>query len=433
MKKHLSVILLGSLFIAGIAHADFAPTDWQYVRPINTSSVTTPNSYVKFNVDRAMSTLSRTDLADVRIVSGGVEIPYQLVVENEQVRRDYVPTILRDLATKDGETMFILDLGKSGTIHDHLLINSSSRNFKRPVSVYVSDAPIGHSDKDWRLLSDKNRIYNFHDQSLGFNVGNGDVYYPESTSRYIRVVIGRGEGSDVAVESARVLRLLLRDATKSQMTESASIIQNTKEWSTELLLDLGGTGVMTRKITLIPNNNTENFSRRVVIQGSDDASAWTLLGQGYVFSLKTQLFTGSDLAIMYPESAKRFIRVVVFNEDNQPINWGNTVLMEGVVRSVVFSTNPNTNYSLYYGKADSRAPHYDIARFFQYIESSALPEVSLGASFINPAYTLPKPPEIPFSERNKNILNGALVLLVAMVSFLLISYLKKLKQEKSHH
>ncbi len=435
MKKYIFAISFITLFLVGTAYADFAPADFQYVRPINMgNNIKLPGTYVKFDVDRTVSTLSRTDLADLRIIDGsGGEVPYQLVTENEQVRTDYVPVTMRDLSVKNGETMFMLDLGVNGTIHDHVVINSSSKNFKRPVAIYASDTAIGHFDKGWRLLSDTNNIYNFYDQALGFNAGSGDVYYPESTSRYMRVVIGRGEGSDVRVESAKVLRILLRDATKSHMNESDTVTQNANERSTEILVDLGGAGIATRKITLTPSVDTQNFSRRVVIQGSNDATSWSLLGQGYVFSLKTALFTGSDFSVVYPESATRFIRVVVFNEDNQPINWENTVAMEGVVRSVVFSANPNMSYSLYYGKGDSRRPQYDIARFFQYIESATLPPVVLGVSAINPAYVPVKAPELPFSERNKNILNGALILLVAMVSFLLISYLKKLKQDTPHN
>jgi hypothetical protein len=427
MKKYFLCIVAVLLGITGTAFADFSATDWQFMRPINLSSVATPDTYAKLNVDRAMSGKANPSLSDLRIVTGnGEEIPYQLVIENEQVRQEYVKSTLRDLSTQNGETMFILDLGSSGTIHDHLVISTLSKNFKRSASVYASDTVTEHGDRDWRLLSDKSYIYNFYDQSLGFDAGSKNVYYPESTSRYLRVVIGRGEGSDVAVDGAKVLRVLQRDAKKNRMREHVSVAQNAKEKSTELTVDLGASGVATRKVTLA-TDDTQNFSRRVVIQGSNDAALWTMLGQGYVFLLNTPLFSGSDLSVVYPESKLRYIRAVIFNEDNKAVEWKDTIDMEGVVRSLVFTASPETTYALYYGNSKANAPRYDIARFFQYVEGATLPEVSLGGEIMNTAYIPPAPPVVPFSERNDNVLNGVLVLLVTTVSILLISHLKKLK------
>jgi hypothetical protein len=397
------------------------------MRPIDLSSAATPNTYVKMNIDRAVSGKANPSLSDLRIVTGdGEEVPYQLVIEDEQVRQEYVESTLRDLSAQNGETMFILDLGASGTIHDHLVISTLSKNFKRPVSVYASDTATEHGDQDWRLLSDKSYIYNFYDRALGFDAGSKDVYYPESTSRYLRVVIGRGEGSDVAVDGSKVLRVLQRDAKKNRMREHASVAQNAKEKSTELTVDLGASGVATRKITLATDERY-NFSRRVVIQGSNDAASWVLLGQGYVFLLDTPLFSGSDLSVIYPESKLRYIRAVIFNEDNKAVAWKDTIDMEGVARSLVFTASPGTVSLLYYGNSKANAPRYDIARFFQYFEGATLPEVTLGGEIMNTAYIPPASPVVPFSERNDNVLNGALVLLVAAVSMLLISHLKKLK------
>jgi hypothetical protein len=164
-----------------------------------------------------------------------------------------------------------------------------------------------------------------------------------------------------------------------------------------------------------------------VIQGSDDASSWTLIGQGYVFRLSTPLFAGSDLSVSYPETQMRYIRVVVFNEDNKPVTWSDGVSVEGTARSLVFSANAGAAYTLYYGNSKANTPRYDIARFFQYFDGVTLPEVTVGAEVMNAAYVPPLPPVVPFSERNKDVLNGALVLFVVVVSLILIRYLKKLK------
>ncbi|OGZ05848.1 MAG: hypothetical protein A2845_03525 [Candidatus Lloydbacteria bacterium RIFCSPHIGHO2_01_FULL_49_22] len=137
MKKTLFVFF-AALFFAGTVYADFSASDWQFMRSVDTASVSMlsqQSAYVKLDVPRSVSTLARADLADLRIVSNGMEeVPYQLVIEDESVRSEYVQSTLRDLSSNAGETMFILDVGAAGTIHDHLVIDTLSKNFKRPKS-----------------------------------------------------------------------------------------------------------------------------------------------------------------------------------------------------------------------------------------------------------------------------------------------------------
>ncbi len=429
MKKYLLIISsIAFLSAASLAFADFTPSAWKYMKPIVKSCVTcTGEEYTKIKVDGETSIAAQSTLADLRIIANGSEeVPYQLVVENETLRNEYAPSTMSDLSEKGGEVMFILDLGQSGFIHDHLRINSDSKNFKRTVRVYAADAHLSHSDTSWRLLTEKGYIYNFFDQTSGFNAGSGEVVYPPSTSRYLRVVIGRGEGEAVRVASAHVLRLSRKAGEEEVLSRSASITQNSTHKSTELTVDFLADGIPTHQITLEAPSSL-NFNRRAVIQASSDGASWGVVGNGYVFSLQTPLFSGTQLTLPYQETHARYIRVVIFNEDDKEIPWSPQVTIQSVVRALVFNAKREYTYALYYGNAKASAPRYDFARYFQYIESGILPLGTLGVQSANPLYVAPPPPTVPYTESHANILNWVLVFLVVVIGVFAVLYLKKLK------
>ena len=422
MKKILLFTIAG-LSLAGIAYADFSTTLWKYQKPVTSLPV---SGFVKVNLDKEVSTGAKSTLSDIRVIANNTEeTAYQLVTENETVRSEYRTTFLSDLSSKGGETMFILDLKESGVLHDHLTIQSDSKNFKRKVLVYAADEKIAPSDTKWRLLTRDGYIYNFYDETSGFNAGSGDVSYPENSSRYLKVVIANGEGSEVHITSAHVLRLSTQHATESQLLFTPRIAYNSAHKSTEISIDLGGHGIPTHRITLA-TEDPKNFSRRAIVEESDDNVHWSAAGDGYVFSLATPLFTGAEFAISYRESQARYIRVIVLDQDDLPVAWDNSVRVDGVVRAVVFQVIPGSTYALYYGNSRATETHYDLARYFQYVESTNLTRASLGAQEINPGYLAPVVTKAQ-TQGPPNLLNGALILLVAVVTFLLIAHLKKLK------
>lgn len=427
MKKYSITILLGLLAFAGVAYADFALSEWKFMKSITMGASDATSQFVKLDLDKEVSFNAKSDLSDLRIVGNmRTEVPYQLVVDRSRSEHEYVGGTMHDLSLVSGKTMFMLDLSESGVIHDHLTILTSSKNFKHKVSVYAADKPLTMTDALWRMLTNSGYIYNFHDQAAGFDAGSGEVLYPENTSRYLRIVIEAGEGSDVTVSSAHVARERIFSAKQSTFENAATVAQNSMMKSTEVMLDLGGSGLPTHQVEL-ETPDTQNFSRRVNVQASADGANWQTLTQGEVFKLATPLFTGEHLSIDYPESKLRYLRVVIFNYDDQPINWFPKVVISAIDRSVIFAPAPRNDYALFYGNDRATAPQYDFARFFQYIESTQLAHALLGAQAMNPSFTPPRAKAVPYSEKKPYLLNMVLVVLVVVITLLIIWYLKKLK------
>lgn len=424
-KKYL---ILGCLLLvpAAIAHADFKETDWRYVKQINLPSLP-GEQYVSVKLDRETLSGSRDDLADLRIVSGrGLETGLQILVKSPSREMDYQRGTLLNLSERGGAVSFMLDLGVQGSIHDHVQIVTNSRNFRRQVSVYASDSARSIDDGGWRLLTNKGYVYNYYDSMAGFNAGSTAVAYPKSTSRYLKIVIAPGDGS-LAVNSASVYRDEIVAGENESIETNVAIVQNHESKTTEITADLGTKGMLTHSITL--DASSANFNRRAVVQESNDGSMWTRIEQGYIFNIATPLFTGKELTIPYEGSKARYIRVIVFNEDSAPVAFGSKAVIQGTSRYVVFSASPENSYRLFYGNGNAATPRYDLARFFQYIDTRSMPVASLGGGASNPSYVEALPPVPPFSERYPYILNGVLVLLVLVIGLFIYLYVRKIAKQ----
>ncbi len=429
MRTHYTFFGLLAVFVVSpiCVYADFDAEKWQFQKEINFNTGEAQSEYVTVNIDNETSFGANTNLSDIRIITReGKEVPYQLVIENDSVRNEYVATQLYNLSAEEDHVSFILDLGESATIHDRLVIQTKTKNFKHKVAVYVADEQISATDKSWRLLTDQGYIYNFHDSTTGFDAGHGEVLYPENTARYIKVVIHKGEGELIAVTGANVFQMLEKTRKEHERVLPLKSVENPKYKTTELTLDLGGEGLATHRIVLRVRE-TINFNRRAIVQGSNDGEYWSLLGEGYVFSLRTPLFSGTALALPYRETQQRYLRVIIENNDDQPIAWEDSVSVSGISRSVIFSAEKGVGYLLYYGNKNATSPRYDFSRYFKYIESTALTQGTLGGVLVNPVFEVPVLPQKPFTETKPGLLTGALVLLVSLVTFFLISYLKQLK------
>ncbi len=404
-----------------LAQAEFIKTAWQFKKEISIPVIVAP-TYVKATIDREV--LGGSHLQnDIRIIdSNGEEVPYQLVVETGSVEQGYYPAKMYDLVSLSGQTMFTLDLGVTGLIHNQVMINASSRNFKKQVSVYGSDVPLGHSDNKWRLLTDRGYIFNIRDDRANFSANATTISYPQSTSRFVRVVIGAGEGELTAVYQATVYRSEVNFGEEQVVQYPLVIVQNPKEKSTELTVDFGAQGIASREISLVASDM--NWSRRAVVQVSTNGSSWRLINEGSLSSIALKSFSGSQLSLSYPESRERYLRVIVFNYDNKPVNFMDYAEVRSTIRAVVFEAKPQVRYNLYYGNASAGAPIYDIGRLFRYIDTNDFVKAVLDVQEINGEFIPKALPVIPFTERYPYLLNITLAVLVIVVGIFLFFYLR---------
>lgn len=68
--------------------------------------------------------------------------------------------------------------------------------------------------------------------------------------------------------------------------------------------------------------SSANFQRRVAVSASDDGENWRILeDNGTIFNvtIPERGFSASDTSVLYPSSSARFLRVQIFDEDQEPL------------------------------------------------------------------------------------------------------------------
>ena len=73
-----------------------------------------------------------------------------------------------------------------------------------------------------------------------------------------------------------------------------------------------------------------NFQRRVSVSASDDGETWRILeenGKIFHFSIPERGFFAGDTSAQYPPSSARFLRIQIFDEDQEPLSIHGAVVL----------------------------------------------------------------------------------------------------------
>lgn len=419
---------------------DLTERSFKYIAPIQTNNVT---GSVMLDIPPAI--LSKTTIDDIRIYDQDRNVvPYVSLDGDMSSGSNSISTAITNSMMREGESMAVLDIGQVGKIHNALTLDISGvDSFTRTVSIYASDFALPVDSSAWRLVTSSGYVYSYSDDRAGLSAKNTTVMYPKNTSRFLKVVINPASVNSVnpslRIYGARIQTVSpdyeFRDGKIETITpKHVSVIENSIEKSTEITIDLGDSGIYSNRATLALVGD-QQFIRRVVVQhmntsdGTITGGNWTMIGEGNIFNINKPLFTGSKLSIDYPEIKSRFIRIVVFNKDDQPVSfskYASDIKVESKVRSILFDAKAGTGYSMYFGNPSAPKPQYDFASIKAYEDISPT-MATLGAVSENKSYIPPAEVQKPWSDRNRVVLNVALVMLVFVVGGLVYMYVKKVR------
>ncbi len=398
--------------------ADFAIKDWRYEKTIATQDVA---GLIELSFDEEVFAGAAQGLRDLRIISNtSREIPYKLVVEKSTLERSKLPGVILNKGFVPGEySSFIVDLGTSGVIHNQIEISTPTRNFWRETSVE------GSSDAEaWLVLQKKTIIYNFADPSVGLRSSSLEIAYPDSRVRYLRIKVANRDEEPIEISGASVF--YEKTTPAKEVSFPATIIEQSldeKNRASLVIVDLGSTGLPNNTLTVVTPD--ANFERNVGVEGSNDKIKWkTVSARDVIFSFRTPRFSGSKTEVSYPENTYRYLRLIIYNGDNEPLT-ASQVRVSGTLRKLVFETQVGESYKLFYGNSDARYPQYDIEKYFKYLETENIPEALLGAQIANSFFEEKLP---PVSERSPWLLPGVLGIGVIILSGLLFQIFRTVRK-----
>ena len=423
MHKQLASLLLAagaSLFLFTAVAADFSIEQWQYFKSLSVPAGVGADEPISLLVDEDVYIHAADGLADLRVISeSGMETPYllQSLVGStlrtasalQVIDRGYVP---------DAHSQMTLDFGSGGVRHNTVELSEPlKRELWRTVEIEASQ-----DNSNWSSIG-TDEIYRVVKGSTV--VESYSLRYPTSSARYVRLkFIDDGTG-DLQMGSA----IGFRDETVpsrliTSRPVSMSQVNDTTERTSTIEFDLGRSGVPFHSISLATPD--QNFNRRVTIQASVDQAKWVSLpSTGEIFSYTVGLNPLDRLNLQIPESTARYVRVVIFNQDNPPleITGGEFV---GYQKELVFLADSTQTYSLFYGNDESSAPIYDTGIVIgNRVNLEDLLSAAAGPHSANGDYVAPTLPEEPLTERLPWLMPLVIGIIALLVGGLLLTVFRK--------
>lgn len=412
LSKIVSVFSLLLFFVSTVS-ADFDKSKWVYSKEIRLAPYSAKR-VASFSLDNDVFDNSK-GLGDLRIInSKGIETPYKLVVDSTTASRQTFPVKITNLGSKAGEyTQMILDLGGEGESHNNLTLTTASINFRRQVEVEASVDLV-----NWLVIKKASEGGYIYDYSVDFKAQNTTVNYPDSTYRYLRVKIVDNGEEPLKITGATVYRYVRQGSREVFYTPGVEKGEDKDKRASTYTLDLEAKGIPSSKLTFA--SKIENYNRQVALEGSNDKQNWgTITGADVIFNYNTPKFFGAKNTVSYPESNYRYLKLTVFNRDDQPISLAD-FKVSGVLRKVLFEAEPNTTYKLYYGNNKARFAEYDLDAFIQYLDTTNTVNGVLGAQEKNSDFKGEVAPEVPLTERYPYLLAGILGIMVLILGTLVV-------------
>ena len=413
-----------SLLALSSAAADFSLKDWEFVKSISIPPAVDEQGLVEVLPDPEVFNEAAPGLVDLRIVQGNdLEVPYQLVVEKSRRERRSIQVSIRDLGFVPRQySSFVADLGQEGLLHNEIEVFTNSQNFQRDVIVEGSN-----DAQTWAVLQEGTKIFDFTRKERDFTVRDTRVHYPESTVRFLRVrIINDGE-EPLDITGASVFSVA--ETLAKEVSFPASIIERTEDSinrTTLIVVDLGSNGLPTNRLEI--QTPQVNFYRDVALEGTGDAPRWSLIQRsGVLYSYDTPKFVGDKLSLNYPEATFRYLRLTINNEDNLPLLIEGVEVF-GVPRKLLFQSQPDASFHLYYGNPNARAPSYELERILPFLETENLPVGRIGPQTENLSFKVEKK-LLPFSERYAWLITVAVGVAAVLLAILLFGVVRKAKTE----
>jgi len=404
-------LLLVLAFLATAAPLDLSA--WKYRKRI---PLTPGDALSVVKLDRETYTGAAFDLGDLRIVRDGVEVPY--LKEVLQNRESYVSKLAKpfDLSVIEGPAVqFTVNAGR--THHNRVRLETEEQNFRQKVRVEASA-----DNRSWATLRSDGAIFDFTQDSRQFS--SLAIDFPVSTKPFLRVTI-LGWGKTSAVKSVNVDYEVRKPAVREALaTVTPQITEDSKSQETLATLDLGVEGLPIDHFVL--SSTSPQFQRAVNVETSGDAKEWTYVGQGVIARLPGPDYTEESLAISIPETHQRYLRIRIYNRDDQAIQVGQ-VRLEGLMCYMNFLSPSPGDYWLYYGNAGAHSPSYDLPAVLAHRESTRKVFWTLDPAQPNAAYRPAPAPKKPWSEEHPAILYTALGVAVLALAITTIRFASRLR------
>jgi hypothetical protein len=381
--------------------------EWQYYKDVSV----TEGGFTLIQFDPQIMSNCQATFADLRITDQqGKELPSQVIQPGQQVIVSQV-SLINSVEYSD-YTSTVIDLGANPKSHNLIELNVKvGEDYLREVKLEASADAV-----KWGNLSNS-KIFSYGGEQ------SNQIAYPTTNMRYLRVNISYKSGEKpLPVKSAQV-KFLPTNIYESKLLDTKIISQRADKETTLITLDLGVPNYIITGIQI--KTSDRNFNRRVNCFTTDNDSSLNagevLLKSEQILDYEWKNYYSVKDSMEINKFARRYLVLSILN-GNSPVLNISDIKVYGC--APVLMADLQAPSRLWYGNPKALRPNYDLSEYANLINSRDLPVTLVGAQQLNPDY---QPPVIPWTEKNKWLLDAVIVLVAAAFTVYILRKFKQLK------
>lgn len=410
-RKIISILVLTALLLAplgGIVSA--SQENWQYFKEVPADN----QGFALIKLDTEVMQNCQESFADIRVTDRqGRDIASQVIQPGQEEAVQSV-SVLNSI-NYDSYTSVMIDMGAAPRPHNRLTLDialDKGEDYLREVEMLASN-----DANNWGQLG-SGKIFAYQNEQ--FN----EISYPTSTMRYLQVNIKKKPGESNLRVNAAQLTFLSSNVYAGQLLTAPIISNRSDKTSTQIVIDLGVANYMITDLQI--QTSDRNFNRSVTISSSDqtavsDQNRQRAFDRIIAYDWNNYLLNKDRVTV--DQFCLRYLTISILNEDSPPLNIS-AIQVYGA--APMFMADLAATSILWYGNPQAVVPSYDLKQFANLITKSDLRMVQAGGQQINPDY---KAPIIPWTERNKWLLDAAIVLVASGFVLIIIRKFKQLGSE----
>lgn len=410
----ITIVALGLFCAIGVVMpwgtaADFELARWGFSREIVTPPEAQNAEFALIELDGAVYQNAQESLHDLRVVDDQNREVAAMVLAPTVENETTIPAQIVNRQAANGASVYTIDCGTEQH-YNGIDIATSSQNFSRRVQIE------GTTDGVWRLLRNDGYVMDF---SRDEQKSVSQIRFTTSSYRYLRVTIFEAKETGLAITNIALLPAQ-KNATPfvEVPIEVLSQTDDKKLRASVLTLKLPTLKLPNSRLELLIDGT--NFHRQVEIESTNDApdkseTRWFRAGSGEVHDLTLDKMKLHNVTIEYRDTRAGFLRVKVFNRDDQPLKIrGAKVFLQPW--QLLFKRTAGRSYRLFYGNEKAIAPQYDLTQLAAYLKPANLPKFTLGQE--TPLRVTPTP-EPTNSTRNSVLVSVAILITVVVLGGLI--------------
>lgn len=433
MNRFIALVFLVVTLVAA-----FDPTGYGWVSFVDVGD---DSGFVRLVLSPDVLDGASPDLNDLRLQDERSElVPYVLRVERwEDVARTVWRNVelINETFAPSEYARVTLDFGVGAQRRNQIRVSLGGENYRRKAMVEASD-----NGETWEMVVQEQWLFLIRQPDGEFELDV--INFPSNDQQYLRLTVYNMPDDPDHIQIQKVEAALTETLPKAELTEVPVVAMTgpVREKHTNYNaygMDLGYRNLPVAQIELDVYDDYfyrgyelwgRNAETEEVVRPYESGSRkitqdvpWRLVNRGILYRVKDSENMEEKTSIVSVSAPYRYLELRTFDGDNPPLQLHGAMVLRRDV-SLVFKAQAGAKYWLWFGNPSATAPNFDLARAVPELRDNELPVVCAS----KPSQVADEPQMLPWTERNRVLIWGLLLLVVAAV---LTVILRSLKESRS--